>query len=54
MQLIFYWFEPVFETMCEEKVKSLAIIITNQQSTVVMEKYKYEELYTIEKIQVEI
>lgn len=49
MQLIFYWFEPVFETMCEEKVKSLAIIITNQQSTVVMEKYKYEELYTIEK-----
>lgn len=49
LQLFFYYFEPIFETMCEEKVKSLATIITNQQSTIVMNKYQYEELYTIEK-----
>ncbi len=49
LQLIFYYFEPVFETMCEEKVKSLAILITNQQSTIIMNKYQYDELYTIEK-----
>lgn len=49
IQLVFYYFEPIFETMCEEKVKSLATIITNQQSTLVMNKYQYEELYTIEK-----
>ena len=49
IQFIFYYFEPVFEAMCEEKVKSLAILITNQQSTKVMNKYQYDELYTIEK-----
>lgn len=49
LQLFFYYFEPIFEAMCEEKVKSLATIITNQQSTIVMNKYQYEELYTIEK-----
>ena len=38
IQLIFLYFEPIFETMCEEKVKSLAILITNQQSTIVMNK----------------
>lgn len=35
--------------MCNEKVKYTATIITNQQSTIVMNQYKYEELYTIEK-----
>ena len=49
MQIAFGYFEPVFEAMCEEKVKSLATLITNQQSTIVMNKYKYDELYTIEK-----
>ena len=49
LQLFFYYFEPVFEAMCEEKVKSLATLITNQQSTIVMNKYQYDELYTIEK-----
>ena len=49
MQIAFGYFEQVFEAMCEEKVKSLATLITNQQSTIVMNKYKYDELYTIEK-----
>lgn len=49
IQMIFVYFEPVFEASCEEKVKSLATIITNQQSTIVMNKYQYDELYTIEK-----
>ncbi len=49
VQLIFYYFEPVFEAMCEEKVKSLATLITNQQSTIIMNKYQYDELYTTEK-----
>ena len=49
IQLAFRYFEPVFEAMCEEKVKSLATLITNQQSTIVMNKYQYDELYTIEK-----
>lgn len=48
-KFVFYYFEPIFAAMCEEKVKSIATIITNQQSTIVMNKYQYDELYTIEK-----
>lgn len=47
--MIFRYIEPVFETLCEEKVKSIATIISNQESTKAMNKYQYEELYTIEK-----
>ena len=48
-RFIFYYFEPVFKTLCEEKVKSVATIITNQQSTLIMNKYQYNQLYTLEK-----
>ncbi len=44
-----HYIEPIFSTMCEEKIKTEAIIITNQQSTIIMNKYQYDELYTIEK-----
>ena len=47
--LIVSYIEPVFETLCEEKVRAVATIISNQESTKVMNKYQYEELYTIEK-----
>lgn len=48
-KLILNYVEPVFESMCEEKAKSMATIITNQQSTIVMNEYQYEQLYSIEK-----
>ena len=48
-QAIFKYIEPIFETLCEEKVKSIATIISNQESTKVMNKYQYDDLYTIEK-----
>lgn len=41
--------EPVFETMCEERAKAIATIISNKQSTIIMNQYRYEELFTIEK-----
>lgn len=47
--LISGYIGPVFETLCEEKVRSVATIISNQESTKAMNKYQYEELYTIEK-----
>ena len=43
---------PVFETLCEEKVRIISTIISNQESTKIMNKYQYEELYTIEKDEV--
>lgn len=42
-------FDPVFETLCEEKARSVATIISNQESTKTMNKYQYDELYTVEK-----
>lgn len=48
-RLLLRYISPVFETLCEEKVKSIATIISNQESTKIMNKYQYEELYTIEK-----
>lgn len=48
-ELIFSYITPVFESLCEDKVKSIATIISNQESTQIMNKYQYEELYTIEK-----
>ena len=47
--LMLRYIGPVFETLCEDEVKSIATIISNQESTKIMNKYQYEELYTIEK-----
>ena len=47
--MILSYIGPVFETLCEDKVKSISTIISNQESTKIMNKYQYEELYTIEK-----
>lgn len=48
-KMILGYINPVFETLCEEKARSIATIISNQESTIAMNKYQYEELYTIEK-----
>lgn len=40
---------PIFETLCEDEAKSIATLISNEQATVVMKEYSYEELFTIEK-----
>lgn len=49
LRTIYYYYEPIFATLCEEKAKSIATIITNQQSTLIMNKYQYDQLYTIER-----
>ena len=48
-EMILSYIRPVFETLCEEKVRSVATVISNQESTKAMNKYQYDELYTIEK-----
>ncbi len=40
---------PVFETLCEEEARSIATIVTNEETTKVMEKYSYGDFFTIEK-----
>ena len=43
------YIQPVYETLCNEKSKSVATIITNRQTTIYMNKYQYDELFSIEK-----
>ena len=39
----------IFETLCEDKAKSIATIVSNEQATKVINEYKYEDLFSIEK-----
>ena len=40
---------PIFENLCEDKTKSIATLITNEETTNIMKKYNYETFFTIEK-----
>lgn len=40
---------PIFDTLCENKAKSIATIISNEEATNVMREHSYDELFTIEK-----
>ena len=40
---------PIFDTICEEKAKSIATIISNEEATNVMKEHSYDEMFTIEK-----
>lgn len=38
---------PIINTLCEDKAKSIATIISNEKATEVMANYEYEDLMTI-------
>lgn len=40
---------PIFDTMCKDRAKSIATIISNEQATVVMREHVYDELFTFDK-----
>lgn len=40
---------PIFDTLCENRAKSIATMISNEQATNVMKQHTYDELFTIEK-----
>ena len=40
---------PIFDTLCENKAKSIATIISNEQATAVMKRYTYNDMFIIEK-----
>ncbi len=40
---------PIFDTLCENKAKSIATIISNEQATAVMKRYTYDDMFIIEK-----
>lgn len=40
---------PIFDTLCENRAKSIATIVSNEQATTIMKEHTYDELFTIEK-----
>ena len=40
---------PIFDALCEDKAKSIATVISNNEATNVMKDHTYDELFTIEK-----
>lgn len=40
---------PIFDTLCEDKAKSIATIVLNEEARNVIDEYSYDELFTIEK-----
>ncbi len=40
---------PIFDTLCENRAKSIATMVSNEQATNVMKQHTYDELFTIEK-----
>ncbi len=40
---------PIFDTLCENRAKSIATMVSNEQATNVMREHSYDELFTIEK-----
>ena len=49
MKLILDAVLPIFDTLCENRAKSIATIVSNEQATNVMKEHTYQELFTIEK-----
>lgn len=40
---------PIFDTLCKDRAKSIATIVSNEQATIVMKEHEYDELFTFEK-----
>lgn len=40
---------PIFDTLCVNRARSIATLVSNEQATAVMKQHTYDELFTIEK-----
>lgn len=40
---------PIFDTLCESRAKSIATTVSNEQAIAVMKDYTYDDLFTVEK-----
>lgn len=40
---------PIFDTLCKDKAKTIATIISNDEATNVMNEHTYDEMFTTEK-----
>lgn len=49
VQLVIGSIYPLFDTLCEKEAKSIATLISNEQATIVMKNYTYDDIMKIEK-----
>ena len=49
INLLLNYIDPIYKKKCIEEAKSLATIVTNEQSTIVIKKYQYEDIFSYEK-----
>ena len=40
---------PIFYNLCDNKAKSIATLVSNEQATIVMKEHPYEDFFTVEK-----
>ena len=40
---------PIFETLCKDEAKSIATKITNEETTLIMKQYNYDDFFTIQR-----
>lgn len=40
---------PIYDTLCENRAKSIATIVCNEQAINIMREYSYDDFFTIEK-----
>ena len=40
---------PIYETLCKDEAKSIATKITNEETTLIMKQYNYDDFFTIQR-----
>lgn len=40
---------PIFDNLCKDRAKSIATLVSNEQANVVMQKYEYDDFFSLEK-----
>jgi len=40
---------PIFDTLCQNRAKSIATVVSNEQATNVMKQHTYDELFSVQK-----
>ena len=49
LKIIIEAVNPIFDTLCENKAKTIATIISNEEATNVIREHTYDEMFSIEK-----
>ena len=49
VQIVINAISPIFDNLCKDRAKSIATLVSNEQANVVMQKYEYDDFFSLEK-----